>query len=96
MTKEKILKDLGLVMDFMDKLPEGARIISIDISDLSGDKNDVNVHLYGNFDFRKFAEMYGANITEKPLKDMVLLTSDMFGCNVLRLVPYPEGQSQKE
>lgn len=96
MEKEKTRNYLRCANAILDKLPDGAEIIDIVLS------GGGYVLLYGDFDFRRFAEAEGASVRATLYRsddlgmDYVSLSARFCGCEVLySIYPYEPGYDEE-
>lgn len=78
MTKEETRDYLRLAEALIDKLPDGAKIIDVQIGSV--------VQLYGDFDFREFAEKNGSRIESYLHKNKIHMSARLFGLNLVTVV----------
>lgn len=87
MEKEKVIDCFRRLNLIFDKLPKGAEVIDISLS------GDGYALLYGDFDFRQFAEAEGAAVDATLCKtnaqmDYIGLSARLFGFEVIYSI-YP-------
>ena len=85
MTKDECLAFLDRAKELEMALPDDGYIIGLAIR--------ANIQVGGEFDFRKFAESYGARVRSEFYKDSDILCgnhihlyADLFGCEVCKIL----------
>lgn len=78
MTKEATRDYLRLAEALLDKLPDGAKMIDVLIGS--------QVQLYGEFDFRWFAESNGSEVESYLHENKIHMSARLFGLNLVTVV----------